>query len=178
MLVGPILDRDEYVERYHKFLDEGVPLGSAGELIAQTLRAWAVSFGFDENGCEVAASATENQTAALSRRKSQTNQRVRIILRAVDVNAIPRTISWDGVRVLLLLLPLTQDVMPEHDRSVNVHLTHDQAQRADGTMICSNCIVRPWHRSKHCQDHLSGHLPHHSTRSTKYSKRESFGMPI
>ncbi|KAG8923009.1 hypothetical protein FRC01_013338 [Tulasnella sp. 417] len=123
----PVLDPAEFIDRYEKFVNRGVPLGVCGELIAQTLLAWATSYGFDESGADAiffqdeAVKVEEDDTlATIEKRKAATNAIVRDILDAVDKNAVARTTTWDGVRVLLLLLPLTEDVLSSGDR-VNLY---------------------------------------------------------
>ncbi|KIO25761.1 hypothetical protein M407DRAFT_24918 [Tulasnella calospora MUT 4182] len=123
----PILDPAEFIDRYEKFVNRGISLGAGGELIAQTLRAWATSYGFDENGADALYFQEEgvkveddDALATAEKRKAATNAIVRDILDAVDKNAVARTTTWDGVRVLLLLLPLTEDVLSPGDR-VNLY---------------------------------------------------------
>ncbi|KAG9050559.1 hypothetical protein FS837_004416 [Tulasnella sp. UAMH 9824] len=122
----PLLDPAEFIERYENFVNRGVSLGICGELIAKILLAWATSYGFDESGADVvfpdeAIKVEEDDTlATMEKRKAATNTMVRDILDAVDKHAVARTTTWDGVRVLLLLLPLTEDVLPPGDR-VNLY---------------------------------------------------------
>ncbi|KAG8976034.1 hypothetical protein FRC05_004665 [Tulasnella sp. 425] len=119
----PVLDPAEFIDRYDKFVKRGVPLGECGELIAQTLLAWATSFGFDESGIDaslfedVIKVEEDDPFATIERRKAATNEIVQDILEAIDKNAVARRTSWDGVRVLLLLLPLTTEVLPSADRA-------------------------------------------------------------
>lgn len=122
----PVLDPAEFIDRYEKFVKRGVPLGECGELIAQTLLAWATSFGFDESGIDaslfqedVIKVEEDDPFATIERRKAATNEIVQDILEAIDKNAVARRTSWDGVRVLLLLLPLTTEVLPSADRAVS-----------------------------------------------------------
>lgn len=121
----PVLDPAEFIDRYDKFVKRGVPLGECGELIAQTLLAWATSFGFDESGIDaslfedVIKVEEDDPFATIERRKAATNEIVQDILEAIDKNAVARKTSWDGVRVLLLLLPLTTEVLSSADRAVS-----------------------------------------------------------
>ncbi|KAG8928435.1 hypothetical protein FRC00_001752 [Tulasnella sp. 408] len=123
----PILDPAEFIERYENFVNRGVSLGICGELIAKTLLAWATSYGFDESGADVVffhdegvKAEDDDALATMEKRKAATNTMVRELLDAVDKHAVARTTTWDGVRVLLLLLPLTEDVLPAGDR-VNLY---------------------------------------------------------
>ncbi len=68
------------------------------------LMAWAVSFGVNEYGEE----EPHGGPAAIHQRKERTNEIVLEILYLIDTHSVLRKPSWDGVRVLLLLLPLTE----------------------------------------------------------------------
>jgi len=103
-LTGPIVDPTEFVDRYGKFLSKGVPLGDYGDLIAKLLVTWAASYGVNEHGEE----DTHGGFQSVDHRRSVTNSMARELLVLIDRYAVMRNISWDGVRVLLLLLPLTE----------------------------------------------------------------------
>lgn len=79
-------------------------LGVAGELICMVLVTWAASFGVNEYGEE----EPHGGAAAIRHRKDHTNEMVRELLYLVDTHALLRKPSWDSVRFLLLLLPLTE----------------------------------------------------------------------
>ncbi|KAG8902065.1 hypothetical protein FRB99_004856 [Tulasnella sp. 403] len=129
----PIVDPNEFSERYEKYLTKHTPLGPCGELIAAALYAWATSFGYDESGNPLPTTTTDasggvgysfsyptaDSDAERIRkdRRRETNALVEELLEAIDYNSIARTMSWDGVRVLLLVLPLTADVLSEVDRA-------------------------------------------------------------
>ncbi|TFK55186.1 hypothetical protein OE88DRAFT_1780189 [Heliocybe sulcata] len=62
------------------------------------------------------AHSTEQRYESIRRRKGKTNEMLREILRLIDVCGILRKPTWDGVRVLLLVLPLTADMQPLMER--------------------------------------------------------------
>ncbi|KAI0313076.1 hypothetical protein OF83DRAFT_1066098, partial [Amylostereum chailletii] len=116
----PILDPTDFCARFFEF-SRGNPnaLGVPGQLIAMLLVVWAASYGVNESGIEETASGP-----LVSRnRKENTNEMVGEVLQLVDVHGVLRKPSWDGVRVLLLLLPLTQDIQGSVERVV----MHDAA---------------------------------------------------
>jgi hypothetical protein len=68
------------------------------------LAVWAASFGVNEYGIE----ELHHGEAAIRSRREATNEMVRDMLHLVDIHGIMRKPTWDGVRALHLLLPLTQ----------------------------------------------------------------------
>lgn len=86
-------------------------LGPIGALISMILVTWAASYGVDERGREdatlVDASGAEN-LAAVRERRSRCNTMVKEMLDIIDHYALLRKPSWDGVRVLMLIMPLTE----------------------------------------------------------------------
>ncbi|KAG9016624.1 hypothetical protein FRB90_002785, partial [Tulasnella sp. 427] len=111
LVAVPVLDPAEFIIRYEKFVKRGVPLGPCGELIAQTLLAWATSFGFDESGADASPYEEDDRAAALEQRRVATRTLVQDILDAIDKQGVARRTTWDGVRVLLLVLPLTKGIL-------------------------------------------------------------------
>lgn len=93
-------------------------------MLAMLLVTWAASFGINEYGRDIdeldppptdptSPKFTRDSDDELSDPKQRiyavrTEAMVREILALVDAHAILRRPSWDGVRVLLLLLPLTE----------------------------------------------------------------------
>jgi hypothetical protein len=117
------MDPLEFVTRY---LSKPIPcsaaMGREGAVLCHCLYAWAVSYGVDERGrldvpegqalgsvnlLAVGENETKHQ-ADRQRRLERLYPIVRTILREVDDCGILRRPSWDGVRVLLLILPLTE----------------------------------------------------------------------
>ena len=67
------------------------------------LVVWAASFGVNEYGVE------EQELAAnIRQRKEHVNDMLQELLYLIDLHGILRKASWDGVRLLLLLLPPSQ----------------------------------------------------------------------
>jgi hypothetical protein len=98
------------------------------KILAMVLVAWAASFGLDERGANLdltaprytdlydvgsAGSGNENDNHAM-----RTDSLVSGILSLVDSHGLLRNPSWDGVRLLLLLWPLTQRVQRSLERIV------------------------------------------------------------
>ncbi|EJD44127.1 hypothetical protein AURDEDRAFT_185160 [Auricularia subglabra TFB-10046 SS5] len=109
----PVLHPEEFAKRYCDWLTaQDAGLGPAGELIAKVLAAWAASYGVDEAG----NAEPHLGIQSVYQRKERTNAMVREILHLIDVHAILRKPSWDGVRVLLLIMPLTEDVQDQLER--------------------------------------------------------------
>lgn len=77
---------------------------ASGQLIALVLVVWAASFGVNEYGVEELYDSQVN----LRRRKDRVNEMVQELLSLVDIHGLLRKPSWDGVRALLLTLPLTR----------------------------------------------------------------------
>lgn len=72
--------------------------------MALSLVTWAASYGVDQFGKEEPRGGPES----IQRRREQTNEMVRELLQLIDIHGLPRKPSWDGVRVLLLVMPLTE----------------------------------------------------------------------
>lgn len=97
-------------------------------MIAMLLVTWAASFGVDEYGVEEEAEPHspiisdgpkfspdgDDDYSDPSRRARtlRTESMIREILHLIDIHAVLRRPTWDGVRVLLLILPLTQGLCP------------------------------------------------------------------
>ena len=77
-----------------------------GQLIALTLAVWAATFGVNEFGQE----DVQEGAADVRQRKDHINDMLQELLYLIDLHGILRKTTWDGVRLLLLLLPLTQGV--------------------------------------------------------------------
>lgn len=103
-------------------------MGHAGSVLCHCLYAWAVSYGLDERGMYDGPDISRGPIGPvnlMSRgdneiRREQDRQRhtkklhhvVRTILREIDDYGIMRRPSWDGVRSLLLIIPLTEGASP------------------------------------------------------------------
>ena len=91
-----------------------------------SLVVWASSFGVDENGqsldpledhiyqyqehkVDIHDQFDTDASAKLrTERRTRTNEMVKEMLYLIDVHGILRKPSWDGVRILLMILPLAQ----------------------------------------------------------------------
>lgn len=65
---------------------------------------WAASYGVDHCGNEDSWDGFQG----IQLRKQRTNAMIQELLHLIDVHGILRKPSWDGVRVLLLAMPLTE----------------------------------------------------------------------
>ncbi|KAJ6500500.1 hypothetical protein C8R45DRAFT_71511 [Mycena sanguinolenta] len=135
-LQRPILDPTEFPARFFAHTKGTHSLGNEGKILAHLLVVWAASFGIDERGLPEneepsrpsSASAPEEGSSKIVRsgqqkpngalmterrraeRKNRTESMVQEILVLIDSHAIMRRPTWDGVRVLLLILPLMEDI--------------------------------------------------------------------
>jgi hypothetical protein len=113
-LAGPILDAVEFPARYVAHCKGGKLLGNEGQLISMLLVVWAVSFGLNEQGIvegeDEFSALTESQGPGAKRRqrKAKTETLLHEIMEQIDYYGILRRPTLDGVRVLLLLLPLLE----------------------------------------------------------------------
>lgn len=126
--VGPILDPKDFPARFAAHLKGSQTLTSEGALIAMLLVTWAASFGLNERGHPESATPQGEQSNIASpgssthpvfgdypppgskRRqwKMKTETYIREILELIDLHGVLRRPTLDGVRVLLLLLPLLE----------------------------------------------------------------------
>ncbi|KAF8275264.1 hypothetical protein EI94DRAFT_1560073 [Lactarius quietus] len=111
----PIIDPSEFCARFFEFSKGNYnALGIPGQLIATLLAVWASSFGVNEYGIE----EHHHGEAVIRNRREATNEMVREMLHLIDVHGILRKPTWDGVRALHLLLPLTQEIQSPMERLV------------------------------------------------------------
>ncbi|KAI0306791.1 hypothetical protein B0F90DRAFT_1693299 [Multifurca ochricompacta] len=111
----PIIDPSEFCARFFEFSKGNCnSLGVPGQLIAMLLAVWAASFGVNEYGIE---ELHHGETVTRNRREA-TNEMVREMLHLIDIHGILRKPTWDGVRALHLLLPLTQEIQSPMERLV------------------------------------------------------------
>lgn len=120
-----MLDPTDFVARYLSFGNPcAANLGPEGAILCHVLYAWAVSYGVDEHGrldipegggtSGMPISLLEPGKDEIKReedrqtRFSKMRLAVEVILQEIDACGILRKPTWDGVRVLLLLLPLTE----------------------------------------------------------------------
>ena len=112
--IGPIIDPAEFRTRFMASL-QGQPgaLGPIGALLSMILVTWATSYGIDEYGRDtvsstITAESSEKNLAAVDHRRAKVNEMVAEMLNLIDRHGLLRRPSWDGVRVLMLILPLTE----------------------------------------------------------------------
>lgn len=100
-------------------------MGKEGAILVHIMYAWACSYGVDQSGCldvpernwpggilpaEAGYVWSHDQARDRDRlkRRAKTDGVVAKILKEIDDAGIMRRHSWDGVRCLLLILPLTE----------------------------------------------------------------------
>ena len=118
---GPIIEPTEFTSRYLDHINGTSQLNIEGQMIAMLLVTWAASFGINECGVEIdeldpdptSPKFTPDSDDEFSDPKQRawtihTEAMTQEILALVDAHGILRRPSWDGVSVLLLLLPLTE----------------------------------------------------------------------
>lgn len=127
MDIGPVLDPTDFVARYLSYANPcAANLGPEGAILCHVLYAWAVSYGVDEHGRLDVPEGGGTSGSPISllepgkdeiKREEDRQARfakmrtaVEVILQEIDTCGILRKPTWDGVRVLLLLLPLTEGV--------------------------------------------------------------------
>ncbi|KAF8969907.1 hypothetical protein BDZ97DRAFT_1793314 [Flammula alnicola] len=133
----PILDAHEFPARFASHCKGTQLLANEGGLIAMLLVTWAASFGLDERGLPDTEGASIDQAATAdglvaegsttyypqnskyappgNRRRQWRNKSdnyLREVLELVDYHGVLRRPTLDGVRVLLLLLPLMEEAQP------------------------------------------------------------------
>ncbi|KAG8979658.1 hypothetical protein FRB94_011377 [Tulasnella sp. JGI-2019a] len=126
----PLFDPQELPSRLNA-ASSSTTLDPGLHLIAHTLMAWAASFGLDENGRGV-INVDVDERAIITDRRENSNVLVRQCLDMVDRMGVLRKMSFDGVRAILLLMPLTRDVMSEADRETMYRAALLQAYHLSG----------------------------------------------
>ncbi|KDQ60654.1 hypothetical protein JAAARDRAFT_204482 [Jaapia argillacea MUCL 33604] len=154
LIQRPIIEPAEFTTRFFEYTKgHSDALGIAGQLIAMLLVVWAASFGIDEAGNPIEPSPLDSSRsttrgtsrsssgtdslhntgdfddaryASIRKRKERTNDMLMELLRLIDVCGILRKPTWDGVRVLLLILPLTQEVQTHLERLTMYETTLNQ----------------------------------------------------
>ena len=125
--IGPVIEPHEFVTRFIASQNgKSDSLGITGRLLAMSLVVWASSFGIDENGQSMGSLDdhlyqyqehkvdvhdqfdTDASAKLRTERRTRTNEMVKEMLYLIDLHGILRKPSWDGVRVLLMILPLAQ----------------------------------------------------------------------
>ncbi|KAF8078106.1 hypothetical protein FPV67DRAFT_1405405 [Lyophyllum atratum] len=149
----PVLDPIEFPARFIAHNKGIQSLGNEGGLLAMILVVWAASFGLDERGLPDVDDSTfsvhrspselKTPTAATSsssskrtsssveiqrkEKKERTDNMLREVLELIDFHGVMRRPTWDGVRVLLLIMPLLEEAHPL-ERLAMYEATLSQAQ--------------------------------------------------
>lgn len=131
LLLGPILDPAEFPSRFYAHNKGTQSLGHEGGLIAMLLVVWAASFGLDERGLpfdnhlnadtpplthmKSEGDALDNhkfkdgfQDMKWREKRDKTDSMLREVLELIDFHGVMRRPTLDGVRALLLILPLLE----------------------------------------------------------------------
>ena len=120
-----MLEPVEFVTRYSSNpFPCAAAMGSEGAILCHVLYAWALSFGVDQNGDLdvqdggdapdgpidlVAVGQGETKREGDRQiRKEKLMKVLEVILKQIDDCGVLRKPTWDGVRSLLLILPLTE----------------------------------------------------------------------
>ncbi|KAH7929778.1 hypothetical protein BV22DRAFT_1002173 [Leucogyrophana mollusca] len=138
----PIIEPTEFTARYFAHVKGTAPLSIEGQMIAMLLVTWAASFGVNEYGNVEDSEPTspsshsgpgfsgdEEEELSEARRRTRamrTEAMTREILGLIDTHGLLRRPTWDGVRVLLLVLPLTQEIQTSMDRLTTYEATLSQ----------------------------------------------------
>lgn len=107
-------------------------MGPEGAVLCHVLYAWALSYGVDHRGeLDIPEGGGESlgvlsvvspgpnemrREADRQTRFEQMRKVIEIALREIDEIGIMRKPTWDGVRVLLLILPLTEGIASQVER--------------------------------------------------------------
>ncbi|KAJ6547066.1 hypothetical protein B0H19DRAFT_954207 [Mycena capillaripes] len=156
-LQRPILDPTEFPARFFAHTKGTHSLGNEGKILIHLLVVWAASFGIDERGLPENEELSRPSSASTgedggqkhtrpgrgeaqksngalmtersrAERKNRTEAMVQEILVLIDSHAIMRRPTWDGIRVLLLILPLMEDMtISSVDRRYMYEATLSQA---------------------------------------------------
>lgn len=130
----PVLDPNEFSQRYIAHVEGKNAIGPEGVIIAMLLVVWAASFGLDEFGSPIkhhdsftnsdmqltidfnsheviSASSSHNEPSQDGKYRCKQNISVMLmqILELIGMCGILRRPTLDGVRVLLLVVPLMED---------------------------------------------------------------------
>ncbi|KIJ60672.1 hypothetical protein HYDPIDRAFT_98320 [Hydnomerulius pinastri MD-312] len=138
----PVIEPTEFTARFIAHSKGTTPLNVEGQMLAMLLVTWAASFGVNEYGVEEGPEVTSPHSPTSPNfapdsddefsdprrrmRALRTEAMTREILALVDVHGILRRPSWDGVRVLLLLMPLTQGIQNSIERLTTYEATLSQ----------------------------------------------------
>ncbi|KAI0781054.1 hypothetical protein BD413DRAFT_464064 [Trametes elegans] len=119
----PVLEPTEYCARFSDWYNgTSDTLQVPGQLISLALVVWAASYGINEAGEEALDCGGEDS----QQRKERVNEMLMELLYLIDIHGLLRKPSWDGVRVLLLTMPLTEEVQTPMERLAMYDATMSQ----------------------------------------------------
>ncbi|KAJ7443856.1 hypothetical protein FB451DRAFT_1149544 [Mycena latifolia] len=104
-LQRPFLDSTELPDRFFAHTKGTQYLVNEGKILMLVLLVWAASFGIDEYGLP-----ENDELSTVGERKHKIEEMIHEVLVLIDSHAIMRKPTWDGMRVLLLILPLLENV--------------------------------------------------------------------
>ena len=117
LTLGPVLEPTEYCARFSEWFNGTSDcLLFPGQLIALALVVWAASYGVNEAGEEIPELVDED----FQQRKERVNEMLFELLYLIDIHGLLRKPSWDGVRALLLTMPLTEGELNAYRRFESV----------------------------------------------------------
>ncbi|ODN79767.1 hypothetical protein L202_03678 [Cryptococcus amylolentus CBS 6039] len=129
----PVIDPGNFVKRYRsQACPTAAAMGTEGAILCHVLYAWAVSYGVDEHGnmdqpdgggqpldtinLDQPTEVELEREKHRARRRAKMKEVIEIILKEIDEAGLLRKPTWDGVRVLLLILPLTDGISSPVER--------------------------------------------------------------
>ncbi|KIR24802.1 hypothetical protein I309_06357, partial [Cryptococcus deuterogattii LA55] len=149
----PLIDPGNFLERYlSKTNPHETAMDIENAILCHVLYAWAVSYGVDEYGrldlpeggrepltgvnvtsaCPGEAQREKDRSVRMEKMKSV----VEVILKEIDDCGVMRKPTWDGVRVLLMILPLTEGISTPVER-----LAMYDAAISQVFMLCSHAAM-------------------------------------
>ncbi|KAL1413541.1 hypothetical protein Q8F55_001315 [Vanrija albida] len=145
----PLIDPIELEKRYFsKPLPCAAAMGPEGAVLIHCIYAWGLSFGVNERGqldvpdggsepigpihLHAPSDAEQRRQQERQRRSEKMARAVRVILKEIDDCAMMRRPSWDGVRCLLLIVPLSEGIQSPVERQAMY-----QAAISQVYMLCS-----------------------------------------
>ncbi|KAJ2931396.1 hypothetical protein H1R20_g5680, partial [Candolleomyces eurysporus] len=148
----PILDAAEFSSRFLSHSQGERPFGREATLVSMLLVVWAFTFGLNERGLplyddahpkEQSRPSSSGSNSAIDQsldmnipseqqRHQDSREKIGVmvqqVLELIDIHGILRRPSFDGLRVLLLLLPLLEDVKPLERQAIHdAAMLHAQA---------------------------------------------------
>ncbi|RXW24917.1 hypothetical protein EST38_g972 [Candolleomyces aberdarensis] len=148
----PILDATEFSARFLSHSQGERPFGREATLVSMLLVVWAFTFGLNERGLplyddahpkEQSRPSSSGSNSAIDQsldinissehqRHQESREKIGVmvqqVLELIDIHGILRRPSFDGLRALLLLLPLLEDVKPLERQAIHdAAMLHAQA---------------------------------------------------